>query len=162
MQVLDMTNLTCWPHSSLGWDPVLPAVLVLHRIGVQGQPSGVGGRHESEQDGGGRGLVYDDLLDLGGFPGLLKLDLVVGNTVGILCFTFIEAVVVWSERSDGELRGWTVAPDVEVPVQVSRPRPRPPDLLPSEPPGHRGVGDGGGWEVTESVEVQHNPILVPD
>ena len=38
----------------------------------------------------------------------------------------------------------TVAPDVEVPVEVTGPGSGPSDLLPPEPPGDGGVGDGGG------------------
>ena len=73
----------------------------------------------------------------------------VGNAVGILCFTFIEAVVVTPEGSNSQLgsaapRAPGVASYLEVPVQIRGPGTRPSDLLPPEPPGDGGVGDGGG------------------
>ena len=73
----------------------------------------------------------------------------IGDTVGILCFTFIEAVVVTPEGSNSQLRSAAprtagVASYLEVPVEIRGPGTRPPDLLAPEPPGDGGVGDGGG------------------
>ena len=74
-----------------------------------------------------------------------------GDPVWILCFTFVESVIIAGQRSNRELRFRPVTFDLKISVQIST---RSSNFFPFEPPGDGSIWNSSGWKSQKYIKRQ--------
>ena len=148
VRIEEKIQLTNGPDSPPGGVPLMPGLLVLHRVGVQREAAGVDGRDEPVVERGGSHPVQHGLLDLRGVPGEDQLDLVLGHSVDVLGLAGVETEIFCGQRGNLQQGERAVAVDLVVLVVVSHVTQLvvlTANLEVSVPPSYGGVWIRCGW-----------------
>ena len=126
----------------------MPGLFVLHSVGVQRESPRVDGRDEPVVQRGGGHPVQHGLLDLRGLPGQDQLDLVLGQTVDVLCPASVETEIFGGERGHLQQGEGAVAVHLVVLVvvrNIAQVVVLPANLQLPVPPSYGGVWIRCGW-----------------